>query len=67
MQDDNRVTTLRRNMQQIVHCAVEALSAHENNEDPRHYRDDLQHARMLIDSVLKTIVPMARGAERPTT
>lgn len=62
MDNDNRVTTLRRNMQQIVHCTVEALSAHENEEDPRHYLEDLQHARGLIDHVLKTVVPMARGA-----
>ena len=64
MSEDDRVTTLRRNMQQIVHCAVEALSAHENSEDPRHYMEDLQHARQLIDHVLKTVIPMARGAGR---
>ncbi len=66
MPDDNRITSLRRNMQQIVHCAVEALSAHENNEDPRHYRDDLEHARDLIIHVLKTVKPMADGAARAT-
>ena len=58
------ITTPRRSMQQIIHCAVEALSAYENNEDPRHCVTDLQHTRYLIDHVLKTVIPMARGAAR---
>lgn len=66
MPDDNRLTTLRRNMQQIVHCAQEALSAHEHGEDPRHCMEDLQQARQLIDHVLKSVVPWARGAARGT-
>lgn len=43
--------TLRRNMQQIVHCAIEALSAHEHNEDPFVVLADLDQARGLIEMV----------------
>jgi hypothetical protein len=59
-----RVTAPRRTMQQIIHCCVEALSAWEHNEDPRHIRDDLDQARQLIDIVLRTVSPMAAGAKR---
>lgn len=66
MPDDDRITTLRRTMQQILHCAQEALSAYEKNEDPRHVRDDLEQARMLIDHVMKPIRQMANGAAGTT-
>jgi hypothetical protein len=59
---DDRLTSHRRTLQQIVHCAQEALSAHEHDEDPRHVVDDLTHAKGLIDHALKTFLPMARGA-----
>ena len=59
-----KITTIRRTLQQIVHCAEEALSAHMNDEDARHVRDDLVQARELIDLALKTVSSMARGAER---
>lgn len=57
-----RLTSIRRTLEQIVHCAEEALSAHSAKEDPRHVRDDLDQARQLIDHALKTYGPMARGA-----
>jgi hypothetical protein len=63
---DNRLTTVRRNLEQIVHCAEEALSAFKHNEDPRHVRDDLLQASQLIAHVMKTIEPMSRGAARGT-
>lgn len=47
--------TLRRNMQQIVHCAIEALSAHENNEDLYVILSDLDHAKGLIEIVIQRI------------
>jgi hypothetical protein len=59
---DDRLTTPRRTLQQIVHCTEEALSAHENREDPRHVVDDLVQAKQLIDHALKTFLPQARGA-----
>lgn len=40
---DDRLTTPR--LEQIVHCAEEALSAHVNYEDPRHVVDDLMQAK----------------------
>ena len=47
--------TLRRNMQQIVHCAIEALSAHENDEDQFVVLADLDQARGLIEIVTRRI------------
>lgn len=58
---DDRETTIRRTLEQIVHCAQEALSAFQASEDPRHVRDDLHQARELIDHAMKTIGPMARA------
>ena len=63
MPKDDRLTTPRRTLEQIVHCAQEALSAHQNHDDPRHVVDDLWQAKALIDQVLTTFfIPMARGA-----
>jgi hypothetical protein len=61
---DKRLTSLRRTMQQAIHCVQEALDAHEHKDDPRHVRDDLVQARALIDEVLVTVVSQARGASR---
>jgi hypothetical protein len=47
--------TVRRNMQQIVHCAIEALSAHEHKEDPFVVLADLDQARGLIEIVTRRI------------
>lgn len=58
---DDRLTTPRRTLQQVVHCAEEALSAHENNEDPRHVVDDLTQAKQLIEHALKTFLPQAQA------
>jgi hypothetical protein len=63
-QSDMRITTIRRTLEQIVHCAEEALSAYSNREDPRHVRDDLMQARDLIDHALKTVAAEAKGAGR---
>ena len=62
-----KIVSMRRLMQQVVHCAQEALSAHENHEDPRHVCADLDQARELIGEVLKTYTPMAKGAARGDT
>jgi hypothetical protein len=59
---DNRITSIRRTLEQVVHCAQEALSAYEHDEDSRHVRDDLMQARDLIDHALKTVAAMAKGA-----
>lgn len=48
----NRDVTLRRNIEQIVHCAEEALSVVEQCEDLRCAIDDLEQARALIQEVL---------------
>lgn len=47
--------TLRRNMQQIVHCAIEALSVYENNEDLNVVLEDLDQAKGLIEIVTQRI------------
>lgn len=65
----NREITLRRNLQQIVHCAQEALSVIENDEDMNCAIDDLQQASQLInDTVLPKLrkeVSEPRIARRP--
>ncbi len=47
---DERVITTRRTIQQIVHCAEEALGVIEREEDIRCAIDDLNQARELIDT-----------------
>ena len=59
-----KIVSMRRLIQQTGHCVAEALSAAERNEDPRHVVADLEQASMLIQEVLKTYRPMAKGAER---
>ena len=46
--DENRTVTLRRTLQQMLHCVDEALSIVENNEDPRCALDDLEQAEVLL-------------------
>lgn len=64
MSKDNRLVMPRRTLQQLVHTCQEALSAHENGEDPRHTRDDLYMALQLTENLLKIFVPMGKGAAR---
>ncbi len=52
---DERVITTRRTIQQIVHCAEEALGVIEREEDIRCAIDDLNQARELIDTALRKI------------
>lgn len=47
--------SVRRNLEQIVHCAKEALSVIENDEDPEHAENDLRQAASLIEIVLKRL------------
>jgi hypothetical protein len=54
MSDTRRVTT-RRTIQQIVHCAEEALSVVERDEDPRCAVDDLEQAAVMIERVLSAL------------
>ena len=62
-----KLVTMRRLIQQTGHCVAEALSAAENQEDPRHVVADLEQAALLIQQVLKTYRSMAKGAERGDT
>lgn len=57
--------SIRRNLQQVVHCAVEALSVVEHDEDWRCAVDDLQHARGLIDEVISRLRPPGLMPPRP--
>ncbi len=49
---NERTVTLRRMIQQVVHCAEEALSVVERDEDTRCAIDDLEQAEMLIEKCL---------------
>jgi len=62
MAEDNRIVSIRRTLEQVVHCAEEALSAYAAKEDPRHVRDDLLQAYALIQHALKTVSAEAKGA-----
>ena len=53
--DNNRDVTIRRNLEQIVHSAQEALSAWENDEDPRCVMDDLLSIQDLMAMVQEQI------------
>jgi len=52
MLDDRRVT-LRRTIEQAIHCLVEANSVLSNKEDPRCARDDVNQAAVLIRIVIR--------------
>lgn len=47
----SRQVTLRRNLQQALHCVQEALSVVERDEDLRCAVDDVKHARLLLDEI----------------
>jgi hypothetical protein len=51
-------------MEQLVHSAQEALSAYTNGEDARCVFDDLVSVQLLLEHVLKSIHPMAKGLDR---
>jgi hypothetical protein len=60
------VVSVRRNIEQICHCAREALSVLENHEPEQPAIDDLVHARMLIDEVLPRLWGVERAAKAKT-
>lgn len=47
--------SMRRTLQQIVHCAEEALSVVENEEPLAHAENDLRQAAALIELVLEKL------------
>jgi len=48
MPSDDRNVTLRRMIEQAIHCLTEADSVLKNKEDPRCAVDDVMQARDLI-------------------
>ena len=50
--DDRRVT-LRRTLEQVLHCVEEALSVVEHGEDARSARDDVEQAVSLLQDKVK--------------
>lgn len=52
MGDEERRVTLRRSIEQAIHCLVEARSVLGNGEDPRCAADDVDQARELIRAVI---------------
>jgi hypothetical protein len=50
-----RIVTIRRIVQQLVHCANEALSVIEHTEDIKCAVGDLQQARLLVDNAERRI------------
>jgi len=53
MTSDDRRVTLRRTIEQAIHCLVEADSVLQNKEDPRCARDDVNQAAELIRAVIR--------------
>ena len=53
MAADDRNVTLRRNLEQAIHCLTEAASVLENKEDPRCAADDVWQAQELIRKVIQ--------------
>lgn len=53
MADDDRQVTLRRTIQQAIHCLVEAESVLSHGEDPRCAADDVWQAQELIRTVIQ--------------
>jgi hypothetical protein len=47
-----RNITIRRNVQQVAHCALEALAVIERGEDLGCAVDDLTQCRMLLDEII---------------
>jgi len=52
MSSDDRNVTLRRTIEQAIHCLEEAASVLGNGEDPRCAEDDALHAKELIRIVI---------------
>jgi hypothetical protein len=48
MATDDRNVTLRRNIEQAIHCLTEAHSVLKNKEDPRCAADDVWQAAELL-------------------
>ena len=57
----DRDVTLRRNMQQVLHCVQEALSVIENQEDLRCALDDICAAQDLMAYCKKIILERAKN------
>jgi hypothetical protein len=53
MSTDDRNITLRRTIEQTIHCLIEADSILKNNEDPRCAADDVWQAQELIRKVIQ--------------
>ncbi len=49
--------SIRRNLEQVMHCVREALSVVENGEPRASAVDDLDHAALLIKEVRKRLSP----------
>ena len=49
---NKRNVTIRRNVQQVVHCAKEALSVIEADEDLGSAVDDLNQCQILLAEIL---------------
>lgn len=53
MGTDDKNVTLRRNLEQVIHCLTEAASVLEHKEDPRCAADDVWHAQELLRKVIQ--------------
>jgi hypothetical protein len=53
MATDDRNVTLRRTIEQAIHCLTEADSVLKNKEDPRCAADDVWQAQELIHKVIQ--------------
>jgi hypothetical protein len=58
-------TSLRRTLEQIEHCAKEALSVVEHEEDPRLAIEDLHQAQELIKYAIPELVRLKAPKPRP--
>lgn len=63
MKNDRNVT-LRRMIQQVKHCAEEALSVVERDEDMRCAMDDLKQAEMLIRECIEDAAALQKIKDR---
>ena len=55
MSDVDRNVTLRRTIEQAIHCLTEADSVLKNKEDPRCAADDVWQAQELIHLVQQAL------------
>lgn len=60
-----RVSSLRRTIEQIGHCAREALSVLEAKENESFAIEDLEQARDLIDDVIPHLEKLAGLKKTP--